>query len=64
MYRLLGNAFSRENRSSAFLRGHSKMTSLQKCQNFRPPLPYVTVSHFFIIPIPLYVQANSNKFFL
>ena len=32
------------------IRGHSEMTSPQKCQVLDPPSPYVTVSHFSIIP--------------
>ena len=45
-------------------RGHSKMTSPQKCQILDPPPPYVTVSHFYHYnPSPPCHQANSDKLF-
>ena len=48
---------------SGQVRGHSKMTSLEKHQILDPPPPYITVSHFFhYISSFLCHQANSEKF--
>ena len=41
------------------IRDHSKMTSPQKCKNFRPSSPYVTVSHFFHYTLPLQVTRQT-----
>ena len=39
------------------------MTSLQKCQILDLSPPYVTISHFLIIPPTICHQANSDKLF-